>query len=99
MKTELEPLDVQTIAEKVVELLKPCLLRDRQSDQEIVFDKPRLAEYLRVDVSWVNKQITLRTIPYLKMGKYTRFKKTHIDQWLETMKIDTSPYIKLLRRG
>jgi excisionase family DNA binding protein len=98
MKTELETQDIEAIATKIVELLEPYL-HTRGTQEDTVFDKSELAEYLNVDVSWVNKQITLRAIPYLKIGKYTRFKKTHIDRWLETMKIDTSPYVKLLKRG
>lgn len=98
MKSELEPQDIQAIAEKVVELLKPHL-QASGIQEDTVFDKPGLAEYLRVDVSWVNKQITLRSIPYLKVGKYTRFKKTHIDRWMETFKADPLPYVKLLKRG
>lgn len=98
MRIELEPQDLQAIADKVVEVLRPSL-RAGSNQKDTIFDKAELAEYLHVDISWINKQITLRAIPYLKMGKYTRFKKTHIDRWLEGMKVDLTPYVKLLKRG
>jgi excisionase family DNA binding protein len=98
MRTTLEPEDIQTISDKVVESLKPHL-KLNSNQEDVIFNKDGLAKYLQVDVSWINKQITLRAIPYLKMGKYTRFKKTHIDQWLETMKVDLSPYVRLFKQG
>jgi excisionase family DNA binding protein len=96
LKTEFEPQDVQVIVDRVIEALKPCLLGGTK-EEDAVFDKEALAQYLRVDVSWINKQITLRSIPYLKIGKYTRFKRSHIDKWLETTKIDSSSYVKMFQ--
>jgi excisionase family DNA binding protein len=89
--------DYRGIAEQVATLLKPLIINVKESDT--VFDKEGLAKYLCVEVSWINKQITLRAIPYFKMGKYTRFKKSHIDQWMETLKVKPSPYLKLLKRA
>ncbi len=96
MKTLLEPEDVLSIAEKVVEMLRPLIPTGSQEDA--LFDKKGLAEYLRVDVSWIDKAITNRTIPYFKMGKYTRFRKSHIDRWLEAKKVEPLPSLELLRR-
>jgi len=45
----------------------------------------------KVDISWIDKQITNKAIPFFKAGKYTRFKKSHIDRWLETRKVDPIP--------
>lgn len=95
MKTEFEPEDIKTIAEKVAEILKPCLI---SRDEDAVYDKEGLAAYLHVDVTWINRQIHDRAIPYLKTGKYTRFKKTHIDRWLESMKIEPSPLLKMFQK-
>ncbi|OPX96763.1 MAG: Helix-turn-helix domain protein [Syntrophorhabdus sp. PtaB.Bin006] len=98
MRIELEPQDLQAIADRVIEVLRPHL-QVGSNQEDTIFDKAGLAEYLHVDVSWINKQITARAIPYLKMGKYTRFRKTDIDRWLEGMKVDLTPYVKLLKRG
>jgi excisionase family DNA binding protein len=97
LKTELEPQDIQVLVDRVVETLKPYLLIGRKEEDRI-YDKEALAEYLHVDVSWINKQITLRAIPYFKMGKYTRFKRSRIDQWLETTKVETSPFVKMFQK-
>ncbi len=98
MRIDLEPQDLQAIADRVIDVLRPHLHVGSDGENSI-YDKPGLAEYLHVDVSWINKQITLRAIPYIKIGKYTRFKKTDIDRWLESMKINQSPYVRLLKRG
>jgi excisionase family DNA binding protein len=96
MKTEFEPEDIRTLAEKVAEILKPCLTGSR--DEDAVYDKESLASYLHVDVTWINRQITERSIPYLKVGKYSRFKKSHIDSWLESMKVEPSPLVKMFQK-
>jgi excisionase family DNA binding protein len=97
MKTEVEPKDVEAIAKRVVEILLPLIPSGRPDDD--IFDKQGLADYLKVDISWVDKQITNRVIPYFKAGKYTRFKKSHIDRWIETVKVDPIPELKRYRRG
>ncbi len=97
MTVELEPQDLQAIAEKVVEMLKPHLQAASAQDDNL--DKKGLAEYLKVDISWIEKQITARAIPYFKLGKYTRFKKSRIDQWNESRMVEPIPDLKHYRRG
>ncbi len=85
MKTELEQSDIQAIVEKVVENLKPLLLNSRKQDEEgIIFTPETLAEYLRVDTSWVYKQVSQQAIPFFKSGKYVRFQKSSIDKWIKS---------------
>jgi excisionase family DNA binding protein len=98
MKTELEQADIQAIAEKVIHLLRPILAANGNGQEETVFDKKSLAEYLHVDMSWIDKQITSRAIPYFKAGKYTRFKRSHIDRWIESQRVDPVPELKSYRR-
>ena len=93
MKFELEPLDIQKIAEKIVEQLAPLLCNDKQDDG--IMDKKSVAEYLGVDISWVDKHLYM--IPRFKLGKYVRFKKSHIDKWIENNKKTPSPYSKMMR--
>jgi excisionase family DNA binding protein len=85
LKTELEPQDIQLIAERVVELLKPLLSNgEKYGNEDIVFTVESLSEYLKTDVSWVRKQVSAMTIPFFKTGKYVRFRKTAIDKWIKS---------------
>ncbi len=84
MKIEFEQSDIQAIVEKVVENLKPLLLNNRKHDgEDIIFTPETLAEYLKVDTSWVYKQVSNKTIPFFKSGKYVRFQKSAIDKWIK----------------
>lgn len=93
MKIQLESEDIHAIAEKIVELLVPRFSDSKQVEE--IFDKKTLAEYLHVDVSWVDKN--LLDIPHFKLGKYVRFRQTHIDKWIEANKVMPSPYLKRIR--
>ena len=80
MKQNFEQEDLKLIAKDVAETLKPLLRSNKKSsDSNIVFDVKELAGYLKVNESWVYNQVHLKTIPYFKCGKYTRFKKSQID--------------------
>jgi excisionase family DNA binding protein len=95
LKTELEPQDIEAIALKVVEMLKPFLKgKGKAQEEDVVFDVPGLAQYLRVDPSWVYKQVSLKNIPYFKNGKYTRFKKSAIDKWIDSQTVRPIPHLK-----
>ncbi len=84
MKIEIEPQDIQTIAERVVELLKPLLSNgEKYGNEDIVFTIETLAEYLKTDISWVRKQVSFMAIPFFKAGKYVRFRKSAIDKWIK----------------
>lgn len=95
MKTTLEPEDIQAIVQAVIEGLKPYLSQVKSVD--VIFDKIALSEYLKVDVSWVDKNLYM--LPHFKAGKYVRFKQSHIDRWIETIKTTPSPHLKLLYKG
>lgn len=41
------------------------------------------AEYLNVTVRAIRNWIAFGTIEYVKMGKYVRFRKSYLDQWIE----------------
>lgn len=87
MKTEFEPEDIRTITERVVEMLKPHLLRSRREERDdIVLDMAGLCDYLKVTPKWVYEQTHLKAIPYMKLGnKQLRFRKRKIDEWLDTL--------------
>jgi excisionase family DNA binding protein len=86
MKSELEPLDIQVIAQKVVELLKPYLSQKADGQEDMIFDVPGLCEYLHVTPKWVHERTHLKEIPYYKLSnKQLRFRKKKIDKWLECL--------------
>ena len=99
MKIELETGDIQAIATTVVEMLKPLLKCNGKAEEGTVFDIKELAEYLKVDESWLYKQVSLRAIPYFKCGKYTRFKKTAIDKWVENETVKPIPALKMIKNN
>ena len=92
MKFELDQEDIEAIAQRVAEILRPMFARNgRVEAEETIFDVATLAVYLKVDESWVYKQVSLKTIPYFKTGKYTRFRKSAIDKWTESGTIKPIP--------
>jgi len=82
MKLELERDDIEAIARRVADLLRSHL-KQPVTEQEKIFTVKTLAEYLEVTEAWIYKYVSQRGIPYFKSGKYTRFKKTEIDEWIK----------------
>jgi excisionase family DNA binding protein len=98
VKTQLEQEDIRAIALAVVEMLKPMITGNgRQPEANVIFTPDTLSNYLHVDTSWVYKQVSLKTIPFFKSGKYKRFKKTAIDKWIETQSVRPVPPLKLAK--
>jgi excisionase family DNA binding protein len=87
LKAELTfPLElIDDIADKVIERLSPMLCSNDEHE-DIIFDVEGVAQYLKVKKQWVYERVHYNTIPHFKMGKYPRFRKSDIDQWLEKMK-------------
>jgi excisionase family DNA binding protein len=98
MKTELERSDIEIIAQQLADKLKPLLCNSFKQTDDIIFDVKGLAQYLKVGVPWVYGQVHLKTIPYFKVGKYTRFKKAVIDKWIERETVQPIPPITSLKR-
>ncbi len=82
MKIELEVSDIERIAEKVTEQLKPLLKNSHDSKGDELMDVKSLANYLKVKESWVYEKVHKRGIPFYKAGKFPRFRKKFIDLWL-----------------
>lgn len=78
----LEPQDVECIAQRVSELLKPFLSSRQEKNSEVIFDVDGLAEYLKASPAWIYQQTSLKQIPHFKIGGLLRFKKSKIDKWL-----------------
>ena len=84
MKTEFEQTDIHAIASAVAEIIKPLRARNiKQESVDAILDAQGLADYLQLDISWIHRQVQLKTIPYFKAGKYLRFRKSAIDKWID----------------
>ncbi len=76
MKTILDQEDVELIARRVVEMIRP-LISAKEENGEVIFSVDDLAEYLRVSIKWVYEHTC--DLPHFKLGGLLRFKKTEID--------------------
>jgi excisionase family DNA binding protein len=89
LKTELEPLDLELIAEKIAERLKPLISVNGKHDRgDALMTIDDAAAFLKTSKNqiyqWVNNsQHGLGDFPYLKAGKLLRFSKSAILKWLE----------------
>lgn len=84
MRTELEPHDIEAIAQRVLELLAPMIAQTGKGrENDPILDVNELASYLKVESSWIYKRVQLNEIPYIKAGKYIRFRKSAIEKYLE----------------
>jgi len=85
--TELE----ERIVSGVLKRIKAHLPNTGQDD--LIFSVETLAGYLGVSNQWVYDRIKSREIPYIKVGKFCRFRKRDIDVWLDNMKVPVvNPY-------
>jgi excisionase family DNA binding protein len=89
MKAELTlpPELVEAIAQRVAELLKPILAHKKDEAEDVIFDVPSLAEYLKVTSKWIYERTHLKEIPYIKVNGLLRFRKRDIDKWLNTFNV------------
>jgi len=88
MRIELEQQDIEAIALRVTEYLKPLLSRNQTvSDELLTVDE--LAKFLKTSKAqiyqWTNQsQHGLGTLPYYKSGRLLRFSRTDIMIWLKS---------------
>ena len=90
---------VEAIANKVIEKLTPMLDGNEKHHEESIFTPESLSKFLCVEVSWVYRQVSDKTIPYFKNGKYVRFKKSSIDKWIASHERQPIPKFKHLRNS
>jgi len=92
MLTKFEQSDIQLLAKELLRELRPILKGSEEtSANDFIFDIKQLSEYLNVPVTWIYRQTSDHNIPYYKLGRYNRFKKSEIDEWLETQKVNPVP--------
>lgn len=98
MKLEIEQTEIDLIANKVAELLKPLLTSAvRNEEKDTMLDVNQLAAYLNVSPSWIYDRIKDNDIPHTKLGKYLRFRKREIDKWLTTQSFNPYPALKVIK--
>jgi len=100
MKIQLEPQDIDAIAQRVVELLKPYLLaRDSAKiasapaspqSKGAYMTVSQLAEYLQISKHTIYNWIFQGKIPYSKIGRRVMFKREDIVRWSEEKKVEAS---------
>ena len=92
MKTTLEPEDIQAIAEKVIEKLKPVLSGNgKQAGNDELFNIQDVCNYFKVSKQWVYERTHLNEIPFYKIDGHLRFKKLELDKWLQKYHVSAVP--------
>jgi excisionase family DNA binding protein len=69
------PVDIHALAVELATLL------DQQAPP--LLDAAAAAALLSVPASWVLGQARKDRIPHVKLGRYTRFRRADLDQWLD----------------
>lgn len=85
MKAELTIPDdiVRAIAQEVATALKP-LMAARKVEEDAILTPDQLAALLGMSKGWIYEQAALKTIPYHKLGKYLRFRRSEINRWIDS---------------
>jgi len=82
MKTILDQEDVELIAQRVADKIKPLLIvKDKSTDA--ILSVEELAEYLRVSSKWVYDHTY--ELPHFKLGGLVRFRKKEIDRVIDRL--------------
>jgi len=89
MKAEFEKSDIEVIANRVVEILKPLLVRTvRDEEKDCLMNVQELSTYMRVSVQCIYKLTQAKQIPHIKRGnKLLLFRKKEIDKWLTSYSV------------
>ena len=54
---------------------------------EEIFDKEGLANYLRVEVKTIQYLSDIKRLPYFKVGREVRFRRSAIEAWAQSIEI------------
>lgn len=77
---------IREIAKEVVKQLAPARRDVSETNQEF-FTVKTLAKYMQVSDQWVYERIQKNEIPFIKVGKFPRFRRVDIDAWLDSQKV------------
>lgn len=92
MKLEIHipPEVITAIAKKVADTMKPNIATRKAENQDAILTPKQLANHLQTSRQWVYERVSLGEIPHIKVGKYLRFKKSDIDNWIKFQSIPAS---------
>jgi len=74
---------IDKIANKVIQQLSPLLKQNPKNNDNELMTVEETAKYLKVSKSFVYEKIHKKEIPFHKVGKFPRFRKSHIDIWIK----------------
>lgn len=97
MVIQIDDNDIERIAAKLFTMLSSGGLPVTGKADSIIMDVEELAGLLKVNTSWIYKQIQFKSIPHFHAGKYPRFKRKEIDAWIQEQSVPSTcpPYPKL----
>jgi excisionase family DNA binding protein len=92
MIIQIDDTDIDRIASKVCAMLHGSVPAGKAASA--IMDVEELAAMLKVNTSWVYKQIQFKSIPHFHAGKYPRFKRKEIDTWIQEQSMPSTcqPY-------
>lgn len=87
MKLELTITEehIQQIADAIIERILPAMVKRAGAAQQddALMNIAELAQYMKVDESWIYTRTGQQRIPFIKKGKYLLFRRSEIDKWLQ----------------
>jgi excisionase family DNA binding protein len=66
---------------------------------EEIFDQKGLAGFLKVEVKTVEYLANLKRLPYFKVGRHIRFRRSAIEEWAKASEIYPAEFEKDFRKG
>jgi excisionase family DNA binding protein len=63
-----------------------------------IFDRESLAGFLKVEGKTVEYLANLKRLPYFKVGREVRFRRSAIERWAEMNEISPDSFSKVLDR-
>ncbi len=84
MKIEIDDTElVGTIVKEVMKQITPLLKQKSKSNDDKLMTVKEVAKYLNNKKSTIYEKVHTKSIPFLKNGNTLRFRRKHIDLWLQ----------------
>ena len=84
MKLEIDETTlIDTIVRKVVEQIIPIIKCNFESKDNELMTVDEVAKYLKAKKSTIYDKVHSKSIPFLKHGNTLRFRRKHIELWLQ----------------
>lgn len=74
--------ELEELANKLADKLF-VKLKERLNQEEELLTLEQACDYLKCNKSWLYKKVQQKEIPFVKVGKYLRFKKKELDRWMK----------------